>query len=44
MPFLANALALLGKDGETAVAFRFTSMLGGNFQIDDVYVDPYRSA
>jgi len=43
-PFLANALALLGKNGETAVAFRFTSMLGGSFQIDDVYVDPYRSA
>ena len=44
MPFLANALALVGKNGETAVAFRFTSMLGGSFQIDDVYVDPYRSA
>jgi hypothetical protein len=43
-PFLANLLAILGKDGETAVAFRFTSMLGGNFQIDDVYVDPDRSA
>jgi hypothetical protein len=43
-PFLANALALLGKNGEMSVAFRFTSMLGGSFQIDDVYVDPYRSA
>jgi hypothetical protein len=43
-PFLANLLALVGKDGETAIAFRFTSTLGGNFQIDDVYVDPYRSA
>jgi hypothetical protein len=43
-PFLANLLAILGKDGETAVAFRFTAMLGGKFQIDDVYVDPYRSA
>ena len=29
-PFLANALALLGKDGEMSVAFRFTSMLGGS--------------
>jgi hypothetical protein len=44
MPFLANTLALAGKDGTTAVAFRFTSMLGGSFQVDDVYVDPYRSA
>jgi hypothetical protein len=44
VPFLVNALALVGKDGTTAVAFRFTSMLGGSFQIDDVYVDPYRSA
>jgi hypothetical protein len=44
MPFLVNALALLGEDGTTAVAFRFTSTLGGSFQIDDVYVDPYRSA
>ena len=43
-PFLANLLALLGRNGETGIAFRFTSMLGGNFQIDDVYVDPYRSA
>jgi hypothetical protein len=44
LPFLANALALAGKDGTTGVAFRFTSMLGGSFQLDDVYVDPYRSA
>ena len=44
LPFLANVLALVGKDGTTAVAFRFTSMLGGSFQVDDVYVDPYRSA
>src|SRR5262249_3933675 len=44
LPFLANALALLARDGTVNVAFRFTSMLGGSFQIDDVYVDPYRSA
>ena len=44
LPFLADALALVGKDGTTGVAFRFTSMLGGSFQVDDVYVDPYRSA
>jgi hypothetical protein len=44
MPFLVNTLALAGKDGTTAVAFRFTSMLGGSFHVDDVYVDPYRSA
>jgi hypothetical protein len=43
-PFLANALSLLGRNGELSVAFRFTSMLGGSFQVDDVYVDPYRSA
>jgi hypothetical protein len=43
-PFLANLLAILGTQGETGIAFRFTSTLGGNFQIDDVYVDPYRSA
>jgi hypothetical protein len=44
IPFLVNALALVGKDGTTGIAFRFTAMLGGSFQIDDVYVDPYRSA
>src|SRR5262249_22971187 len=44
VPFLANALALLGKDGQPAVAFKFTSLLGAAFQLDDVYVDRYRSA
>jgi hypothetical protein len=41
MPIVANLLPLL--PGElTAVAFRFTPQ-GGNWTIDDVYVDPRRS-
>jgi hypothetical protein len=39
MPVLANLLALL-PDGQTPVAFRFTAH-GGDWRIDDVYVDPY---
>jgi hypothetical protein len=38
MPIAVNLLPLLPGD-YTAVAFRFTAS-GGNFQIDDVYVDP----
>ena len=38
----ANLLALL-PDEKTPVAFEFTPLgTGGNWQIDDVYVDPYR--
>jgi len=39
MPILANLLALL-PGGQTPVAFRFTAQ-GGDWRIDDVYVDPY---
>jgi hypothetical protein len=41
MPIIANLLPLLPGE-RTAVAFRFTPH-GGNWRIDDVYVDPYRS-
>jgi len=40
MTVLANLLALLPGE-KTPVAFRFTPMLGGDWSIDDVYVDPY---
>jgi hypothetical protein len=40
LPIVANMLALLGGD-RTAVAFRFTAS-GGNFSVDDLYVDPYQ--
>ena len=36
---IANLLPLLPPD-MTAVRFKFTPLLGGNWQIDDVYVDP----
>lgn len=39
MAVVGNLQGLL--PGEHAVAFRFTPMLGGNWSIDDVYVDPY---
>jgi hypothetical protein len=39
MPIVANLLALL-PGGQTSVAFRFTAR-GGDWRIDDVYVDPY---
>jgi hypothetical protein len=42
LPIVVNLLPLLPGQ-RTAVAFRFTAS-GGAFQIDDVYVDPYRSA
>ena len=41
LPIVVNLLPLL-PDSRTAVAFSFTAS-GGSFQIDDVYVDPYRS-
>jgi len=40
MTVVANLLALLPGE-RTPVAFRFTPMLGGEWSIDDVYVDPY---
>jgi hypothetical protein len=42
LPVVANLLPLLPND-RTAVAFRFTPLLGGEWQIDDIYVDPYRA-
>ncbi|WP_028061423.1 hypothetical protein [Candidatus Solirubrobacter pratensis] len=36
---IANLLPLLPPD-QTAVRFRFAPLLGGSWQIDDVYVDP----
>ena len=38
---MANLLPLL-PDQHTPVAFRFTPMLGGNWSVDDVQVDPYK--
>lgn len=38
---LANLLALL-PGAHTPVAFRFTPLLGGEWAIDDVYVDPFQ--
>jgi hypothetical protein len=41
---LADFLSVLGDDGELAVAFRFKPLgLGASWQIDDVYVDPFRN-
>jgi hypothetical protein len=40
MTVVANLLALLPGE-HTAVAFRFTPMLGGSWSIDDAQVDPY---
>ncbi len=41
---LADFLSVLGEDGELAVAFRFKPVgLGAKWQIDDVYVDPFRN-
>jgi hypothetical protein len=43
MPVLANLLPLL-PDNRTAVAFRFSPQdAAGDWRIDDVYVDPYRT-
>ncbi len=39
MLVVANLLPLLPPD-QTAVRFKFTPILGGDWQIDDVYVDP----
>jgi hypothetical protein len=41
--FLANLLPII--PGEyTPVTFHFAPLLGGDWQIDDVYVDPFRKA
>ncbi|MDX6676486.1 MAG: hypothetical protein QOE31_538 [Solirubrobacteraceae bacterium] len=41
MTVLASLLPLLPGE-HTPVAFRFTPMLGGNWSIDDIQVDPYQ--
>jgi hypothetical protein len=41
LPVLASLLPLLPGE-RTPVRFRFTAGFGGDWQIDDVYVDPYR--
>jgi hypothetical protein len=41
MPLIANILPLSASD-KTPVRFRFTPLLGA-WQIDDVYVDPFRT-
>ena len=41
MPLIANILPLSASD-KTPVRFRFSPLLG-SWQIDDVYVDPFRS-
>jgi hypothetical protein len=41
-PVLASLLPLLPGE-QTPVAFRFTPVGSGTWQIDDVYVDPWRS-
>jgi hypothetical protein len=38
---VANLLPLL-PGAHTPVAFRFTPQLGGEWAIDDVYVDPFQ--
>ncbi len=37
-----NALGALSKDGLVPVAYRFTPLGLGGWQIDDLYVDPWR--
>ena len=41
-PVLASLLPLLPGE-QTPVAFRFTPVGGAGWQIDDVFVDPWRS-
>jgi hypothetical protein len=41
--YLGNALAILAGNS-TPMSFRFTPLLGGEWQVDDVYVDPFRRA
>jgi hypothetical protein len=41
---VADFLSILGDDAELAVAFRFKPIgIGAKWQIDDVYVDPFRN-
>ncbi len=40
--FLTNLVALLSPDGTTSVKFRFSNPGTAAWQIDDVYVDPWK--
>jgi len=42
MVMVVNTLGALSQDGMVPVAFRFTPVGAGSWQIDDVYVDPWR--
>jgi hypothetical protein len=42
MLMVGNLLPLLPGD-KTPVQFQFTPLLGGDWQVDDVYVDPWRT-
>jgi hypothetical protein len=43
VPIVLNALALLAPNGTIPVSFVFKPLLfGGGWQVDDVYVDPYK--
>lgn len=42
MVMVVNTLGALTKDGLLPVAFRFTPIGSGTWQIDDVFVDPWR--
>lgn len=40
--YLGNVLSVLASNS-TPMSFRFTPLLGGEWQVDDVYVDPWRA-
>lgn len=42
MAAIVNTLGALTKDGMVPVAYRFTPQGAGSWQIDDLYVDPWR--
>jgi hypothetical protein len=42
MVMIVNNLGALTKDGMLPVAFRFTPVGSGTWQVDDLYVDPWR--
>jgi hypothetical protein len=42
MVMVMNTFGALSKDGMIPVAFRFTPVGSGSWQIDDLYVDPWR--
>jgi hypothetical protein len=42
MVMVVNTLGALSADGKVPVSFRFTPVGAGDWQIDDLYVDPWR--